>query len=78
MKKILAVLAMIAMVAMMFAGCAAPKCDGCGAEGETTHVSYEGEEANLCEDCYTLFQIGTGDLDISDVDISDIDLENYL
>jgi len=54
MKKILAILCSV-VVLFTFVACSNGKCDSCGKEGKVKKYTFQGESANLCEDCGAAF-----------------------
>ena len=59
MKKI-AILAALIMIMAMFLTACSFTCDACGQEsdGESYDVSLNGEDATLCENCHSLYELG--------------------
>lgn len=59
MKKMIALVLVLVLCLSVLAGCGSKigNCEMCGkTDVEVKTATYEGESADLCEDCYALFE----------------------
>ncbi len=67
MKKRLVILGLVLVMAcLMLAGCSSKgECESCKKEAELETVELNGEEAELCEDCAKLVDLGKAFADLN-------------